>query len=74
MKYLFLPLFCLISLYTYAQPGGATPGKCYANCYIGDQYFTETEQVMLQPPLKRVLPSKGRIGRYPNWRLRQSPG
>jgi len=37
-----------------AQPSGAMPGKCYANCFIPNQYRTETEQVMITPPLTRT--------------------
>ncbi|MCB9262632.1 MAG: peptidoglycan-binding protein [Flavobacteriales bacterium] len=29
-------------------PANATPGKCYAKCYIPDQWKTETERVMVK--------------------------
>ena len=58
MKHLITVLACITATAAWSQPSGATPGKCYANCYIADQYYTETEQVMLKPPLTRKVLSR----------------
>ena len=41
-------------------PTNAEPGKCYAKCYIADQWKTETETVMSKAASKRVenIPAK----------------
>ncbi|MFT5724874.1 MAG: hypothetical protein ACI9JN_001997 [Bacteroidia bacterium] len=54
MKKVSLLIFALAStfgLMVKAQvglPADATPGKCYAKCYIPDQWKTETERVMIK--------------------------
>lgn len=35
-------------------PPNAEPGKCYARCWIPDQYETTTEQVQVKPESKRL--------------------
>ncbi len=35
-------------------PPNATPGKCYARCYIPERFETYTEQVTSKPPSKRI--------------------
>jgi hypothetical protein len=48
---LFFALVCTFGLMASAQvglPADATPGKCYAKCYIPDQWKTETERVLIK--------------------------
>ncbi|MBK8555739.1 MAG: peptidoglycan-binding protein [Lewinellaceae bacterium] len=61
MKQILLFILVSCALRLVAQPSGALPGKCYANCYIADQYHTVTEQVMLKPPSTRVMPTKAEL-------------
>jgi regulator of extracellular matrix RemA (YlzA/DUF370 family) len=52
MKKVLLTMFALAAFFgAQAQDGlptDATPGKCYAKCYIPDQWKTETERVMVK--------------------------
>ena len=65
MKKLSLTLVFVFTFATamFAQDGlptNAEPGKCYAKCYISDQWKTETETVLSKEASKKIqtIPAK----------------
>jgi hypothetical protein len=58
-KYLLSLVFSILALAAGAQtnylPPGAQPGKCYANCFIPDQYQSMTEQVVSKAETERLI-------------------
>ncbi len=54
---LFTAILCLAFVSVYAQPEAgmpSEPGKCYAKCFIADQYETVTEQVLVKEASTKV--------------------
>jgi hypothetical protein len=61
LSFAFVGALTLMAAPMFAQdgneyPANAVPGKCYAKCIIPDEYKTVTEQMLVKPEAKRLIP------------------